>query len=111
MLKYSGYAKNNSEIQIALIGDGAAKSVAIDLAASPFCVNFAKGVFPSGYLVRKEDGEMPSNVVLNGTTLTLVFANPPPPPNEGTWSPRTQMVINLSYSGATLLRKKGKRRY
>lgn len=99
MITHSGEG-NESLIRLALLGDGTATSVDIDLTQPPYNLSFGT-VFPDNFTVYMEDGIKPSNAVLAspGASAILHFDFPEalPAPTPGTASPRTQMRIYLFY--------------
>lgn len=111
MIMYNGNG-DHDKVTIALIGDNESKLVEIELSKPPFSLNF-QGVFPRHWTIRMQDGEKPSVVSMQGSTLHLEWENALPAPEEGTASPRTQMEFYMWYGLATgPIHKRGKaRRY
>lgn len=105
MILYSG-SGNCDMVVIDLLGDGETKIVEMELTKPPFNLLFT-GVFPRHWVVRMQDGEAPSIVSMQGSRLHLEFAEPLPPPNEGTASPRTKMEFYMWYNATGSRRRHG----
>lgn len=96
-LQYLGHVIQSDEILVGIIGDGVNSIATVDLMAQPYNMSFPKASYPVGWLLKPQDGVMPSGVSISGSVFTFTFDDPPPPPQPGTLSPRVQFTMYLLY--------------
>lgn len=98
MLRYNGHG-NTESVVIAVLGDGASKTLRVDLRKPPFQFDF-QGHFPVDYCLFVQDGPVPE-ISLSGAVVTLAYPEPlEVPTSESGFSPRSQFQLVLLYKEA-----------
>ena len=95
-IKYNG-SGDMSMITVDFVGDGVATSLSFDCSKAPFAFQFT-GQFPSVEIMRRViDGPEPISTTMSGSVITVTWADPLPPPDPGTATPRSKMEFWLLY--------------
>jgi hypothetical protein len=76
MLKYTGTG-NLQEASIGIWGDGLTKDVTVNLSKAPFNINW-QGFFPKNINIENVGASTVKTVTLDGSTLIIIFEEPPP---------------------------------